>query len=165
MSFVLVSYKVIKFYQIIGGDGFRYGTAQIFQKGNWFFSRGVGGAYFRWCPIFLAFTMGVQPCAITTAKQHTEPSRHLAPSLPRPCFPSITQGSSSSNQQDTRTSSPHPLCNPRPHTKTHFSSKRYYTLIRRQSSLNRIKMPLNRIPSFGQQEKGGSHPLTASMPK
>jgi len=26
-------------------------------------------------------------------------------------------------------------------------------------------MPLNRIPSFGQQEKGGSHPFTASMPK
>jgi len=26
-------------------------------------------------------------------------------------------------------------------------------------------MPLNRIPSFGQQEKGGYNPLTASIPK
>ena len=115
---------------------------------------------------FWLFTMVTHSCPTPTIRQPTAPPRPHAqlPLASSSLPPSRTAHHLSVNKRQHCHSLYH-LYNPRPHTKTHFSTKRYYTLIRRQSSLNRIKTLLNSITSFGQQEKGGYHSLTASMPK
>jgi len=55
MSLVLVSYKVIKFYQIIGGGGLWYGMAPPIHVGNSIFLMWVGCEFRKSFAIFWRF--------------------------------------------------------------------------------------------------------------
>jgi hypothetical protein len=61
MSFVLVSYKGIKFYQIIGGGGLWYGMAPPIHVGNPYFQGRGGGAFRQLLCDFLAFFVAIAP--------------------------------------------------------------------------------------------------------
>jgi len=61
MSLVLVSYKGIKFYQIIVVVGLWYGMAPPIHVGNSIFSMGTGCKFRQSLAIFWRFFVGSEP--------------------------------------------------------------------------------------------------------